>query len=152
MATKKHGRKQKSDRVKDGEGDPCPRCGGVTQAWKHSDDWVPAPKKSYYSRWHECFNAKCVTTLIMPKQYRVFPSADKLRADDRTSPPSNPIVDSHLADLDAGRCHMNSIKQESCAPWETGLTDAEIERIAQRAAAILKCKLDAWAAAQKMDR
>lgn len=57
-----------------GDGDPCPRCGKPTQIREHH---AVTPKQLeqpyYYSRWFNCTNPECKTTLIMPDQYRVYP-------------------------------------------------------------------------------
>jgi hypothetical protein len=57
-----------------GAGDPCPRCKQATQIREHI---TVGPKQRfqpfYYSRWFNCTNANCQTTLIMPERFKVFP-------------------------------------------------------------------------------
>ena len=70
-------------RIVPGDGDPCPRCGQPTQIREHK---VIAERESarpfYYSRWFNCTNASCKTTLIMPSRYTVKrESCDAANAD-----------------------------------------------------------------------
>jgi hypothetical protein len=57
-------------------GDPCPRCGCLTEIRQHKH---VGPKQLrqpfYYSRWYYCMNPSCRTNQIMPEQFKVFPSA-----------------------------------------------------------------------------
>jgi hypothetical protein len=55
-------------------GDPCPRCGGITEVHQHAEVTERHLTKQpyYYSRWFACMNPRCKTTLIMPERYRVY--------------------------------------------------------------------------------
>jgi hypothetical protein len=70
-------------RIVPGDGDPCPRCGQPTQIREHkavADRELARP--FYYSRWFNCTNASCKTTLIMPPRYIVRrESCDAANAD-----------------------------------------------------------------------
>lgn len=66
----------KRRRVAAGDGPPCPRCGTVTKTWKHSPDWVPGLRATYYEWWHECANKRCSTKQIMPPE-AIRPSVSK---------------------------------------------------------------------------
>lgn len=57
-----------------GAGDFCPRCKLATQIREHKAITQKHLKQPfYYSRWFNCTNPECKTTLIMPDQYRVYP-------------------------------------------------------------------------------
>jgi hypothetical protein len=54
-------------------GPPCPRCGQPTEVREHVEVTSRELAKAfYYSRWYKCANNRCKTTLIMPKEFRVF--------------------------------------------------------------------------------
>lgn len=56
-----------------GEGDPCPRCKKPTQIREHLEVLQSHLNQPfYYSRWFNCENPRCRTTLIMPERYRVM--------------------------------------------------------------------------------
>jgi hypothetical protein len=68
--------------VPDEKGDPCPRCGQPTQVREHkaiTEKHLAQP--FYYTRWFNCTNDDCQTTLIMPEHYKVWRdvSADSTR-------------------------------------------------------------------------
>ena len=56
-------------------GDPCPRCGCLTEIRQHKQ---VGPKQLrqpyYYSRWYYCVNPNCRTAQIMPEEFKVFSS------------------------------------------------------------------------------
>lgn len=55
-----------------GDGDACPRCGRPTQIREHrliGDKQLRQP--FYYSRWFNCTNKRCRTTLVMPPRFKV---------------------------------------------------------------------------------
>lgn len=59
-----------------GEGDMCHRCGQPTQIREHKEITAKQLNQPfYYSRWFNCTNPQCKTTLIMPERYRVFAEA-----------------------------------------------------------------------------
>jgi hypothetical protein len=55
------------------DGPPCPRCGCPTEIREHEriteKEWA---KRFYYSRWYICRNRDCMTTNIMPDEFRVW--------------------------------------------------------------------------------
>lgn len=58
--------------VMPGDGDPCHRCGGLTQIREHKVITAKElARPFYYSRWFYCSNPDCVTNLIMPERYKV---------------------------------------------------------------------------------
>lgn len=66
-------------------GPPCSRCGEPTEVREHSI--ITAKHLSqpfYYSRWYNCTNRRCQTTLIMPHAYIVWndPEAETPRQRD----------------------------------------------------------------------
>jgi hypothetical protein len=62
--------------VIEGEGDPCPRCGHTTQIREHEKiTGKELCRPFYYSRWFNCMNLDCRTTLIMPKRFMVWNEA-----------------------------------------------------------------------------
>jgi hypothetical protein len=55
------------------DGDPCHRCGKLTQIREHIEIKQRHLKQPfYYSRWFCCVNPNCRTTLIMPERFKVF--------------------------------------------------------------------------------
>ena len=67
MAKKKH------YRVVGYDGVPCPRCGRPTQIREHPHIGEKQLRQPfYYSRWFNCINNKCKTTLYMLDEYKVF--------------------------------------------------------------------------------
>jgi hypothetical protein len=70
-------------RIVPGDGDPCPRCGQPTQIREHKViNERELTRPFYYSRWFNCTNASCKTTLIMPSRYIVRKeSSDAVNAD-----------------------------------------------------------------------
>ena len=58
------------------DGPPCPSCGKPTQIRKHKTIRARELKRPfYYSRWYFCVNSKCVTSTILPSEFRVFAQA-----------------------------------------------------------------------------
>jgi hypothetical protein len=56
-----------------GDGDPCPRCKRIMQIREHTfitEKHLNQPY--YYSRWFNCTNPQCRTTLVMPERFRVM--------------------------------------------------------------------------------
>jgi hypothetical protein len=65
-------KKRKTSRIIGQDGEPCQRCGKPTEVHEHielTDRLLAQP--FYYSRWFNCRNPDCRTTLIMPKAFRV---------------------------------------------------------------------------------
>jgi hypothetical protein len=55
------------------DGDPCPRCGQSTEIREHGEITSKHLRQPYYyTRWFNCINPRCRTTLIMPERYRVW--------------------------------------------------------------------------------
>jgi hypothetical protein len=58
-------------------GPPCPRCQRPTEVREHK---AITPKllaqPFYYSRWFKCLSGSCRTTLIMPDEFKVFPTRE----------------------------------------------------------------------------
>lgn len=55
------------------DGRPCPRCKQPTHVYEHekiTDHELRRP--FYYSRWYKCVNPSCITTMIMPEQFKVL--------------------------------------------------------------------------------
>jgi hypothetical protein len=66
-------RKHKSYVVIDGNGEPCPRCGGPTQIREHEQVTARQLRQPYYySRWYYCVDQHCPTTMIMPEAFKVW--------------------------------------------------------------------------------
>lgn len=65
--------KKQKHRVIHGEGKACPTCNQITEAREHSvitDRHLRQP--FYYSRWYNCNNKQCRTTLIMPNENKIM--------------------------------------------------------------------------------
>jgi hypothetical protein len=61
-------------------GDPCPRCGQLTEVREHRSVTAKLLRQPfYYSRWFYCTNPSCRTTLIMPEHFRVYPAQPEPR-------------------------------------------------------------------------
>jgi hypothetical protein len=66
-------KKGKNRQIVDGEGDPCPRCGQPTEIREHKAITEKELRRPfYYSRWFNCTNPHCKTTLIVPERYVVW--------------------------------------------------------------------------------
>ena len=66
-------KKAKKYKVIPGDGDLCPRCGQPTEIREHTE--VTAKhfnQPFYYSRWFNCVNSRCRTTLVMPSRFIVW--------------------------------------------------------------------------------
>jgi hypothetical protein len=66
---------RESDRVADGHGPPCPRCGEITRRWRWPDyrARAEATGKMVYRWWFQCVNPKCRTKQIMPDEAKFDP-------------------------------------------------------------------------------
>lgn len=55
------------------DGPACPRCGKPTEIREHDCVTTKMLRQPfYYSRWYNCVNHSCKTTLIMPKEFMVW--------------------------------------------------------------------------------
>lgn len=55
------------------DGEACPRCGCPTEIREHTAVTEKHRRQPfYYTRWFNCTNLTCRTTLIMPKQFIVW--------------------------------------------------------------------------------
>jgi hypothetical protein len=64
---------KKNMRVVSFDGPPCRRCGCPTEVREHKE--VTAKELArpfYYTRWFNCLNRRCRTTLIMPEEFKVI--------------------------------------------------------------------------------
>lgn len=71
----------KKYKVIPGDGDPCPRCKRPTEIREHA--FITSKHLSqpyYYSRWFNCTNRRCRTTVIMPDRFRVMAENQELWA------------------------------------------------------------------------
>jgi hypothetical protein len=69
---------RKSDRIADGAGPPCPRCGNITRRWRWPDYRARAMEtgRQVYKWWFSCENPRCRTKLIMPAEAIYTPVHD----------------------------------------------------------------------------
>lgn len=75
---KKFLRNKKSITVLAEKGPPCPRCKQLLQIRKHSSLTEKQKKQPYYySRWYNCLNPECRTSLVMPKEFIVYNKPEK---------------------------------------------------------------------------
>ncbi len=59
-------------KVVPGVGDFCPRCKLATQIREHIEVTAKQRRQPYYySRWFNCTNPNCQTSLIMPERFKV---------------------------------------------------------------------------------
>jgi hypothetical protein len=96
------GKKKKHFVVIAGDGDPCPRCGRPTQIREHpeiTDKQLRQP--FYYSRWFNCINPTCKTTLVMPDRFRVFRNEETRKRFEGPEPDDQPPSDIVFETLDA---------------------------------------------------
>lgn len=64
--------KRASDRIHDGDGPICKRCGEVTIRWAHHPSWRPEPSAlGYYTKWYECPTQGCKTRQVMTPEFYV---------------------------------------------------------------------------------
>ena len=75
------GEVQRSDRVRDGMGTPCPRCDAPTLKWVHGSNFIPPSDRGYYRYWFQCPNPRCATKVIMPPGAYAPSPQEKLRAE-----------------------------------------------------------------------
>jgi hypothetical protein len=55
------------------DGPNCPRCERPTEIREHAFITTKMLQQPfYYSRWYNCTNKGCITTLIMPKEFMVW--------------------------------------------------------------------------------
>lgn len=65
--------KRAKPKIVAGAGDPCPRCGQPTEIREHVQITARELRRPfYYSRWFNCTNPRCQTTLIMPSRFIVW--------------------------------------------------------------------------------
>jgi hypothetical protein len=63
----------KNTRIVGFDGPPCRRCGRPTEIREHERiTEKELAKPSYYTRWYNCRNQNCRTTLIMPPEFKVW--------------------------------------------------------------------------------
>jgi len=80
------------------EGPPCPRCQHPTEVREHKAITAKElARPFYYSRWYNCANRNCRTTLIMPEEFKVFPVREPRPDPDA---PGNVIWDDKGAPVD----------------------------------------------------
>lgn len=66
-------------RVVPGDGYPCPRCGKPTEIREHTEVTEKHfAQPFYYSRWFNCIDRRCRTTLIMPPRFIVWKEAREI--------------------------------------------------------------------------
>jgi len=111
------GRGKKSTSVLvEGIGDECPRCGEPTEIREHVAITEKQLNQSiYYSRWFNCTNKKCRTTLIMPDRFKVF-NKKKMEEVKHT-----PLSDSYLLffnDVGFDLLETSSEAYNGKPPWE----------------------------------
>lgn len=62
----------KNTRIVSLDGEPCPRCQQPTEIREHINvTRCETARPFYYSRWFNCTNPECVTTVIMSGRFRV---------------------------------------------------------------------------------
>lgn len=62
-------------------GEPCHTCNRPTQTREHLEITNKQLQQPfYYSRWYNCTNPECKTTLIMPDEFRVYNNNEASRA------------------------------------------------------------------------
>lgn len=65
--------KRKAYKIVATDGPPCPRCGKPTEIREHIELRERQRRAPfYYSRWFNCTNAACQTSLIMPPEFMVW--------------------------------------------------------------------------------
>jgi len=71
------------------DGPPCPRCGGPTEIREHERiTEKELAKQFYYSRWYNCPNQDCITTTIMPDEFKVRNESKAQRLHDVVKTPT----------------------------------------------------------------
>lgn len=64
-------------KIIDGAGVACPRCGRRTQIREHVKITERELRQPFYfSRWFNCTNPHCRTTIFMLEEYKVYPPED----------------------------------------------------------------------------
>lgn len=94
------------------DGIPCPRCGAQTEVRGHvavTDKQRRQP--FYYSRWFNCPNGKCPTTLIMRDEFRVINDPEKAAVAQRTQ-----AIQEQLRD--GPRAVAREMYKGETPPWE----------------------------------
>lgn len=80
------GKKRPKSATIGANGIPCPRCGQPTEIKEHVEIGARQRRQPfYYSRWFNCANAECATTLIMRDEFRVFNNPEEGATAARTS-------------------------------------------------------------------
>jgi hypothetical protein len=79
-------------------GDPCPRCGKPTEIREHTEIGERELRRPfYYSRWFNCTNKRCKTTLIMPERFKVLNNDASAATRSARSRPPDPDLERRLA-------------------------------------------------------
>jgi hypothetical protein len=69
-------------------GPPCPRCGCPTEIREHERiTEKELAKQFYYSRWHNCPNRKCKTTIIHAVEFKVWKEDQAQQLQDAVTTP-----------------------------------------------------------------
>lgn len=97
-------------KIANGAGPPCHRCGQTTQRWRWSDFRLKSQEtgRPAFRWWFECLNRSCQTTLIMPKDpaARYYPG----QQEDEARPAQEfEGLDTCLADAQQWLSHFRSI-------------------------------------------
>lgn len=94
------------------EGIACPRCGTTTEVRGHiavTDKQRRQP--FYYSRWFNCPNAACPTTLIMRDEFKIINDPEKAAVAKRTA-----AIQEQLQDTP--RAISREFYKGDVPPWE----------------------------------
>lgn len=99
--------KSRVQKLDDGAGMPCHRCGQPTQRWRWSDFRLKSQEtgRPAFRWWFECLNRSCKTTLIMPKE----PEALFVPGRDDEEPRKAEGLDTCIADAQQWLEHFRSI-------------------------------------------
>ena len=80
-------KKSKNVKIVSLDGPPCPRCRCPTEIREHERiTEKELAKQFYYSRWYNCGNAKCQTTIVHADEFKVWNENKAQRPHDVATP------------------------------------------------------------------